>query len=318
MRLALAPVIAVAFAAAFATPAFAKLPVKTVKIAEKHKQYEIDVAYPKTGNEAIDADTAGWAESVVKEFRSEATGNGGDDSMGPYRLLITFDVPRNDDRVFAVVFSEGLDEGGAHPNSFFNTMNFLMPDGWQVYLPEIFTPDGLKAISRLATADLKKQLEPDEGFPADMITSGAGPAWENFADFTILPDALDIQYPPYAVAPYVAGPQETKIPLAVLKPYLRPNWRAPQASFDCAKATAPIEKTICSDANLARQDRYVAEAYRQKAGGTDEAAKKPIRDAQRAWLASRTAQCGAKKGAAAIACLTSLYDARLTALTGAP
>jgi uncharacterized protein YecT (DUF1311 family) len=318
MRLALAPIVAVALAAAFATPAFARLPVKTVKIAEKHKQYEIDIDYPKTGNEAIDDETASWVESVIADFRSEATSIDDQGTMGPYRLLITFDVPRNDDRVFAVVFSEGLDEGGAHPNTFFNTMNFLMPDGWEVFLPEIFTPDGVKAISKIAIADLKKQLGPDENFNMDMIASGAGPAWENFADFTILPDALDIQYEPYAVAPYVMGAQETKIPLAALKAYLRPNWRAPQASFDCAKATAPIEKTICSDANLARQDRYVAEAYRQKTGGTDEAVKKPIRDAQRAWLASRAARCGTRASAAVVACLTSLYDARLTALTTRP
>jgi uncharacterized protein YecT (DUF1311 family) len=314
MRLALTIAALAVFAAA---PAFARLPVKTSKIVEKHKEYEIDVAYPKTGNEAIDADTASWVESVISNFKDEAKGNDGDGPMGPYRLLITFEVPRNDGKVFAVVFSEGLDEGGAHPNSFFNTMNFLMPDGWQVFLPEIFTPEGLKAISKLAIADLKKQLDPDQAFNVDMITSGAGPAWENFADFTMLPDTLDIQYPPYAVAPYVEGPQETKIPLTVLKAYLRPNWRAPQASFDCAKAAAPIEKTICSDANLARQDRYVAVAYGQKTGGTDEAAKKPIRDAQRAWLASRTTHCGAKTGAAKVACLTSLYDARLTVLTGA-
>lgn len=314
MRLALV----IALAAAFATPAFAKLPVKTVKIAEKHKEYEIDVAYPKTGNTIIDAEAASWVKSIVADFRDEAKGNDGDGSIGPYTLLITFDVPRNDDKVFAVVFSEGIYEGGAHPNSFFNTMNFLMPDGWQVYLPEIFTPDGLKAISKLATADLKKQLKPDEGFDADMIRDGAGPAWENFADFTMLPDALDIQYPPYAVAPYVAGPQETKIPLAALKPYLRPDWRAPQASFDCAKAAAPIEKAICSDANLARLDRSVAEAYRQKMGNSDnDAAKKPVRDQQRAFLADRTKKCG-NHPAGAVACLTHLYDVQLKVLTAPP
>jgi uncharacterized protein YecT (DUF1311 family) len=150
----------------------------------------------------------------------------------------------------------------------------------------------------------------------DWIARGAGPDWDNFGDFTLLPGTLDIQYAPYNVAAYAAGPQETKIPLATLKPYLRADWHAPAASFDCAKAAAPIEKTICSDANLARQDRAVAAAYRQKLGNADnDAAKKPVRDAQRAWLASRVARCDMKTGAAGVACLTSLYEARLKTLT---
>lgn len=315
MRLALV----LALAAFAATPALAKLPVKTVKIVEKHKEYEINAAYPRTGNRTIDDAAAAWVKSVIDDFRGEAAGNDGDGSMGPYTLDIAFEVPRNDDKVFAIVFQEGIYEGGAHPNSFFNTMNFLMPDAWQVYLPEIFTPDGLKAISRLATADLRKQLTPDEGFDADMIRDGAGPAWGNFADFTLLPDALDIQYAPYAVAPYVAGSQETKIPLSALKAYMRPDWRAPQASFDCAKAGAWIEKTICADVNLARLDRDVADAYALKIGSADSgAAKKPVRDEQRAWLSGRMKKCGGQAGAAAVACLARQYQARLKALNAPP
>jgi hypothetical protein len=316
MRLALVLVIAAAFAA---SPALAKLPVKPVKIAIKHKGYEIDVAYPQTGNSAIDVEIANWAKQEVTQFKDEAPDGADSDAGGDYFLDIGFDVARNDDKVFAVVFTESTYEGGAHPNSFFNTMNFLMPDGWQVYLQEIFTPNALKTISRLATADLKKQLKPDQGFDADMIKSGAGPDWSNFADFTILPNALDIRYAPYAVAPYVAGPQETKIPLSALKAYFRPDWRAPQASFDCAKANAWIEKMICADVNLARLDRAVAEAYatRLSEAGSD-AARLPVHGDQREFLAARMKRCGGQAGAGAIACLTRQYNARLKVLNAPP
>jgi len=315
MRLALA----IALAAAFATPAFARLPVKTVTIAEKHKQYEIDVDYPKTGNKTIDAAMAEWVKGEVSQFRDDAAGNDGDGPFSTYMLGIGFDVARNDDKMFAVVFTESTYEGGAHPNTVFRTMNFLMPDGWQAYMPEIFTPDALKAISRLATADLKKQLKPDEGFDADMIRNGAGPSWDNFADFTMLPNALDIQYAPYAVAPYVAGSQETKIPLSALKPFLRPDWRAPQASFDCAKASAWVEKAICSDANLARLDRTVADVYAARLGNANsDAARLPVRGDQREFLVARIKRCGGKTGAFAVTCLTALYDARLNVLNTTP
>ena len=315
MRLALALVIA----AAFAAPAFAKLPVKAVKIAEKHKKYEIDVDYPKTGNKTIDAAMAEWVKGEVSQFRDEAAGNDGEGPFSTYTLGIGYDIARNDDKVFAVVFTESTYEGGAHPNTVFRTMNFLMPDGWPVYMPEIFTPDAVKAISRLATADLKKQLKPDEGFDADMIKNGAGPSWDNFADFTILPNALDIHYAPYAVAPYVAGPQETKIPLSALKGFFRSDWRAPQASFDCAKASAWVEKMICSDVNLARLDRTVADVYAARLGDADsDAARLPVRGDQREFLAARIKKCGGETGKGAVACLTALYDARLKVLNTPP
>lgn len=298
------------------SPAMAKLPVIKMKIAEKHKGYEIDVSYPRTGNKAIDAAAAEWVKKEVADFKDEAP-DGEAGSPMPYMLDITFDVPRNDDKVFAVTFSESIYEGGAHPNGFFNTMNFLMPDGWQVYLPEIFTPDGLKAISRLAIADLRKQLKPDRDFAGQMIADGAGPEWGNFADFTILPGTLDIQYPPYAVAPYVAGPQETKIPLAQLKPYLRADWRAPQASFDCVRASAWMEKIVCSDVTLARLDREVAEAYALRLGNANsDVSKKAVRSEQRAFLNSRTRKCGGQAGAGAVTCLIAQYRVRLKMLSG--
>jgi uncharacterized protein YecT (DUF1311 family) len=316
MRLALALMIAAAFAA---SPALAKLPVKPVKIAIKHKQYEIDIAYPQTGNKSVDAAIADWAKKETSDFKSDAAGNDGDSSIGGYTLDIEYDVARNDDEIFAVVFTESTFEGGAHPNTNFRTMNFLMPDGWQVYLPEVFTDAGLKKISQLAIADLNKQLtSPDEMSDKDWIARGAGPDWDNFGDFTLLPDALDIQYAPYNVAAYAAGPQETKIPMAPLKPFLRTNWRAPAASFDCTKAAAAIEKTICSDAALARLDRSVAEAYTQQIGNADnDTAKKPVREAQRTWLAKRKTACP-QSGAGAVGCLTAFYDARLKVLNAPP
>ncbi|HWA03942.1 MAG TPA: lysozyme inhibitor LprI family protein, partial [Rhizomicrobium sp.] len=77
--------------------------------------------------------------------------------------------------------------------------------------------------------------------------------------------------------------------------------------------------TICSDVNLARRDRDVATAYAQKLGGSDsDAARKPVRDQQRAFLADRTKKCGGQAGAGAIACLTRLYEVQLKALTAPP
>jgi uncharacterized protein YecT (DUF1311 family) len=302
-----------------ATPTFAagKLPVKKIEMSEQKKTYTYGIDYPQTGNKAVDAQIADWAKGMAKDFRDDAAGDDAGTADHPYSMDITYDVMRNDDAMFVVVFQEEIDTGGAHPNHDIITFNFQMPDGWRVYLPEIFTADGLKKISALASADLKKQLNPDGAGDSEWVGNGAGPYWDNFKDFALLSDTLDVQYPPYQVASYAAGPQETEIPLAPLKKFFRANWRLPVASFDCTAARTPVERAICSDVALARLDRQEAEDYRMNAFFESDATKKAaIRDRQRDWLKSRDAACGGQSGGGQIACLTGVYKKRLATPRG--
>jgi hypothetical protein len=303
-----------------ATPALAagKLPVRKMEMSDQKKTFEYGLAYPQTGNKAVDAQIADWTKAMVKDFRDDADGDDAGTADHPYSMDITYEVVRNDDAMFVVVFQEEIDTGGAHPNHDIITFNFQMPDGWRVYLPEIFTADGLKKISALATADLKKQLAgPDGMSEGDWIGNGAAPHWDNFKDFALLPDTLDIQYPPYQVAAYAAGPQETEIPLVPLKKFFRANWRLPVASFDCGVARTPVEHAICSDVALARLDRQEAEDYRMNDFFESDAAKKAaIRDRQRNWLKSRDAACAGQSGNGQIACLTGVYKKRIATPRG--
>lgn len=78
-------------------------------------------------------------------------------------------------------------------------------------------------------------------------------------------------------------------------------------SFDCAKAAAPIEKTICGEyeTELRSLDRALAEVWgKVRAGGKGDLA------AQRRWLASR-GQCDGDR-----TCLADLYEARIAVLRG--
>lgn len=78
-------------------------------------------------------------------------------------------------------------------------------------------------------------------------------------------------------------------------------------SFDCAKASAPIEKTLCGEyeSELRALDRDLAAAWAaaREAGKGDLAA-------QRRWLASRD-KCGDDR-----TCLSDLYEARIAVLRG--
>jgi uncharacterized protein len=81
------------------------------------------------------------------------------------------------------------------------------------------------------------------------------------------------------------------------------------ASFDCAKARAPIEKMICSDGALSDLDGRLAVTYRHALAGS--AQPEPFKAEQRAWLATERKKC------ADVPCLKQTYERRLTALEAA-
>jgi len=288
--------------------------VKTLSIEKKTDAYEISIQYPSTGNATIDGEIATWADHQADDFIKLATGADRQSGDNPYQLDWSFEVARNDEAIFAVIFSEETDTGGAHPNHDFATFNFEVPSGWRLYLPEMF--DGHKAlakISPLAVTDLTKQVADSHngGGDPDWVKQGAGPDWDNFRDFILQRDKLEIHYPDYQVAAYVEGDQETDIPLAILKGLTRSDRHAPVASFDCAAARTAAEKAICSDVALARLDRDVAEAFgRGVKFATEEAAKAKLKAGQVVWLGQRDAACPN----AAVPCLTAAYRDRLTVL----
>jgi uncharacterized protein len=96
----------------------------------------------------------------------------------------------------------------------------------------------------------------------------------------------------------------------------------PAASFDCAKARAPVEKLICSNDELAGLDAALGRAYAPSKLPPGKAAA--LREEQRQWLGDRLIRCNvpgagnASPPATAAACLIGLYRERLKALAATP
>lgn len=298
-------------------PASVAAPLKVEKrtVSEKKATFTIDVAYPHTGRAAIDAIVEGWAKDAVREFREQTADMSG--TPGPWTLDIAYEVARNDEGMFAVAFNHASYTGGAHGFAFTRTYNFLRPHDVEVELPELFTGKGIKRISDLAVAQLKKDLIDTDGMSdMDWIRRGAGANARNLRSFVLSEKDLWLSFDPYQVAAYAAGPQEVRIPLAPIKGELRADPRAPASSFDCAKAKSEVEQAICSSRDLARLDRHVAEAYAEKLSwADDDAGRSAIRKGQRAWLATRDSVC-LRAGQPLIACLSDSYQRRLRALEG--
>lgn len=87
-------------------------------------------------------------------------------------------------------------------------------------------------------------------------------------------------------------------------------------SFDCSRASTPVERAICADVGLSSLDAKMAKLLRQAL-----AARKNERDSllssQRLWLAAREADCRTPTEGIA-ACLTRKYEERIAQLSALP
>jgi uncharacterized protein YecT (DUF1311 family) len=298
---------------AVAAAAPGALPVAKRTLKDQSAIYEIQIAYPQTGDTRIDADIVTTVNAIAHGFKKEAVA-AHDDQEPRYTLDVTYRIARNDARAFAVIFQDEWDFHGAHPNMEFVTANYLRDGSGRIYLPELFDgPRGLARISALATADLDRRLlGPDGPTDKDWIQRGADAHWENFQAFVLLPDALEIEFPPYQVAAYAAGPQVSRMPLAKLADVMRANPREPVASFDCAHARSDNERAICSDVTLARLDRELTQTWSsQYRNENDPQRKVRLKTDQIAWLRKRDQSCNAGPR---VPCLTALYRTRLAQL----
>lgn len=91
------------------------------------------------------------------------------------------------------------------------------------------------------------------------------------------------------------------------------------ASFDCTKASTPIELLICTDSQLFDVDSQLGHSYRTAREDTSKTAIETIRKEQRQWIRQRDILCPVKKKdlsceelrAGHVQCLMPLYHNEL-------
>jgi uncharacterized protein len=81
-------------------------------------------------------------------------------------------------------------------------------------------------------------------------------------------------------------------------------------SFDCAKATTEIEKTICRNPSLASSDAAMGEVYQALLASLAAGEKGAFKDAQRLWIEKRNRECVGSGAASQQNCLKKLIDQR--------
>jgi len=85
-------------------------------------------------------------------------------------------------------------------------------------------------------------------------------------------------------------------------------------SFDCARASTAVERTICKMPELARADRALSDAYVALLGRLGGPAREHLQKDQQRWVAKRDRACTASAFLGIEDCLKGLYGNRLQAL----
>ncbi|MGV1825415.1 lysozyme inhibitor LprI family protein [Agrobacterium vitis] len=91
----------------------------------------------------------------------------------------------------------------------------------------------------------------------------------------------------------------------------------PKTSFDCAKAQAPLERSICASPALGRADLVLNNSFRDEMRSAQTAdEKRHVTERQKAWLDRVAVRCKPDGSAKPelVDCLRSAFEARFTAI----
>lgn len=190
--------------------------ISTKIFEERKRSLDIRMGYPElqaggstssreTFNKAMKAYIDGTVDQFKKDF--EAAGSASD--AGDWLLSSDYRVPYTSPSLVSVVIDGSMYQGGAHPNSFYQTFIYLVQKERFVSAEEVFS----EASDLLAASDAaQKELAARNISDAEWIQNGAGPSMENYRHVYVTEAGLAVIFPPYQVAAYAAGPQEVIIP----------------------------------------------------------------------------------------------------------
>ena len=217
-----------------------ELTSKQIKERSKEMNYEIAANYPQLtgGNnpnfEKFNQAARALVSKKVAGFKKDLQNDEGyeplPDSMGS-DLSVGYTVVLAQDDLVSIKFEVGsYYQGAAHPNSYSDVLNYDLKNGKQLKLADLFKPGArfVQAIAIYSIGDLKKQAK-DKRLLDDMIESGAAPVAKNYLSWNITKKGIGINFDPYQVGPYAAGPQYVIVPYTTLKDLINPE--GPVAQF---------------------------------------------------------------------------------------
>ncbi len=170
-------------------------------------------------NKAVDdivQKTAGDFKKETIDLEAQATLPPEIAELGSY-IDVDYEVYDTHMSLISVKFFVGwYSAGAAHPNSYSVTLNYDTQGGKTLALADLFKPNS-KYLQALSDYSVKALTDAGTlSFP-----EGAQPTEDNYKNWNITQDGLQITFDDYQVAPHAVGPQVVVVPYSALKSLIR-------------------------------------------------------------------------------------------------
>lgn len=178
----------------------------------------LEIYYPVFGYAKVDAEMKAFAEKQADEYEKDVAeaivpGEERPASYEQWEMTGYFTLERPNPDVVSVIFNIFSYSGGAHGNLAITCLNYNLKTGQRIDFADLFRdPErALEMMSKFSAEKLNTEL--GEYADEDMIHSGTMPDLANFSNLTLFPNGIYIEFQPYQVGPWAAGPQRVEMTL---------------------------------------------------------------------------------------------------------
>lgn len=196
--------------------------IKDIEINEKTDKYEIQVKYPELQGSSTFSDLNNFItekfQKSIDDFKKDEGQNFIAEVGAPSYFQIGYEAIMLAEKVVSIRFGADYYVAGmAHPNIYYESLNYDLINDKQISLADLFNPgsDYLTVLSNFSRETLKTLISPDY-YSEDFVLPGTEPTLENFQVFNFTKDKIVITFNPYQVGPWVIGPQFVEIPFSEL------------------------------------------------------------------------------------------------------
>jgi len=210
---------------------------KTETVEKKSTYAETKVSYPQLQSgfdpsvmEAFNLAVASSVHLVLDEYEqavADLSKDAPDTESYPwsYRLDV---IPIYDSATLINAVGSGSEyTGGAHPNAIYANTLFDVASQKTIPVADLFIDPkaALTFLSEKSIEKLKTQNEIMQFSEEEWIGRGAGEDWLNFQFSHFSSEGFVIEFPPYQVAAYAAGPQSVTCSMDEIRPLLKERYR---------------------------------------------------------------------------------------------
>lgn len=194
-------------------------------------RWEVEIHLPELEDGDVDKKVRAWLEKSVADAVREVSGDACADpefyTGGRWSLWGNAEVSQPSDSAVSVIFHlSQYTLGAAHPVNMVECLNYSLPGAEPLAFDDLFDNPSLarEIMAKHAPEIILASLRTDcpeafaDGDGVDFFTDGFAPEPDNYADVSLLPDAVVAHFQEYQVLQYVFGRPEAEIPLKLLMP----------------------------------------------------------------------------------------------------